>query len=310
MYSIIRIFILGGALIQAVPLTTHPELPEKDIEEPSVPNEDIIDLSFYGAALYGKPDRGLTAERVSNFSAETDNVNPEELGSYLEGDILIPQVTMRNGVANYSLRWPNGVIPYEIRGSFNAYELSSIREAMNDYHLFTCIRFVPHNNESDFVIISDDGSGCWSTVGRKGGQQIVNLQTPGCFRRPGTVIHELMHAVGFLHEQSRMERDDFVIIMPQNIRPRNLRNFRRVNKTAAFGVKYDFDSVMHYSSRAFSLNGEQTMVARVEENTVRMGQRFGFSDLDVEKINRMYNCSGYRVTTMGKNNLRIRDTVD
>ncbi|KAL7727548.1 hypothetical protein ACLKA6_000105 [Drosophila palustris] len=300
--SILLLLLLGLAFVQAVPLSLYDdiddteviELPENGIEEPSGHSKDIIDLSSYGAALFGKPDQELTASLVSNYSAETDAVNPEELGSYLEGDILVPQseLTLKNGLTTQSSRWPKGVVPYEIRGTFNARDMATIQGALDQYHRRTCIRFVPYAGERDYISIVSGNSGCWSSVGRVGGKQEVNLQSPGCLSRPGTAIHELMHALGFLHEQNRMERDSFVAIQYRNIQSAAKNNFDKAASTEAFGVPYDYGSVMHYSANAFSTNGQPTIVAMQANGASQMGQRNGFSDFDVEKLNRMYDC-GY-----------------
>jgi len=62
--------------------------------------------------------------KVSQWN-EDMNVNPEELGNYLEGDIIITKDTL-NGVKNKKLRWPNGAIPYVIKGNFSKYLESSV----------------------------------------------------------------------------------------------------------------------------------------------------------------------------------------
>uniref|UniRef100_A0A1A9ZHJ3 Multifunctional fusion protein n=1 Tax=Glossina pallidipes TaxID=7398 RepID=A0A1A9ZHJ3_GLOPL len=165
----------------------------------------IIDLSFFGTNIYGVPDEA-TAQLVANYSATESSVNPEELGSNLEGDILMPedQLLTKNGIFA-----PNGVVPFEIGSNYNARELSVIEHALEQFHSYTCVRFVPRTGQdNDYVSIANGNSGCWSTVGRTGGRQEVNLQSPGCLLKSGAAIHELMHALGFLHEQNRQERDD------------------------------------------------------------------------------------------------------
>lgn len=77
-----------------------------------------------------------------------------------------------------------------------------------------------------------------------------------------------MHAIGFLHEQNREDRDSNVRILQQNIKPETLPNFVKAKpgETTAYGVRYDLGSVMHYSPTAFSRNGAKTIQAIVSSN--------------------------------------------
>ncbi|KAI5719885.1 hypothetical protein M8J76_016375 [Diaphorina citri] len=160
---------------------------------------------------------------------------------------------------------------------------------MEEYHIHTCIKFRPYRkSDADFIILRSDKPGCWSHVGRKDGGQVINLQ-PGCLRS-GTIAHELLHAIGFRHQQSASDRDDYVTIVWNNIREGTERNFKKYppSEITDFGVGYDFDSVMHYSRKAFSKNGDDTIVPH--DPTVEIGQRVGLSEKDILKANRMYKC--------------------
>ena len=58
------------------------------------------------------------------------------------------------------------------------------------------------------------------------------------------------HAIGFHHEHTRPDRDQYVRILSSNIKPEELVNFEiqdefRVNMS---DVQYDFGSIMHYSA--------------------------------------------------------------
>lgn len=144
--------------------------------------------------------------------------------------------------------------------------MQTIKTAIAAYHKNTCIKFVPRKDtDKDYVSIQASPSGCWSSVGRTGGQQIVNLQSPGCLVKVGTAIHELMHAVGFLHEQNRPERDEFVAIQYENVQKGAEVNFAKAKggTSNGFGVGYDYGSIMHYSMNAFSSNGQATIVPLV-----------------------------------------------
>lgn len=215
-------------------------------------DEDYIDLSHLGPKIFGEPD-DETGRLVAQYNPEIDGINPEELGNYAEGDMLMPQGFGRNGLTAQSSRWPGGIVPFEIRGNFSkfsqtfspsmrrneikyfflpfldAYQMSLIEQAIQEYHSLTCIRFVPRSNQQDYISIVSGNSGCWSSVGRIGGRQEVNLQSPGCLAKIGTIIHELMHACGFMHEQNRSDRDGFITVNWNNIRSGNLIELRYFN---------------------------------------------------------------------------------
>ncbi|XP_022907090.2 zinc metalloproteinase nas-4-like [Onthophagus taurus] len=261
-------------------LLSHP------IQE-NVLNNLILD---YGAKMFGSPNEKV-GDIINDYSPKTNLANPEELSGYLEGDILINRKS-KNGLVDFGSKWDAGIIPYVITGPFSEGDLNMIYEAMRQYHENTCIRFRRRQPEDvDYINIINTRTGCWSSVGKIGGMQEVNLQSPGCLGTLGTPVHELMHAVGFNHEQTRYERDNFVDIKWENIQNGHDFNFAKVPKEIAvgYGIPYDYNSVMHYSAYAFSANQKPTIVPK--RSNVRIGQRDGFSVGDIRKIRNMYNCT-------------------
>lgn len=87
------------------------------IEFDEMADDFFIDLSHFGVSIYGDPDESGGA-RLLAWTPESGK-NPEELGPYSEGDILIPNVQGRNGLSSASSRWKGGVVPYEIGPSFS-----------------------------------------------------------------------------------------------------------------------------------------------------------------------------------------------
>ncbi|XP_058788816.1 zinc metalloproteinase nas-13-like [Phymastichus coffea] len=233
-------------------------------------------------------DRKKIEEKMNKWKPEDDNYIWELSGLY-EGDMMGISKVGKNGILDVAKRWPDAVIPYHIEeDDFSEVQIEKIEKALKVYHEKTCVRFRPYKKgDKDFIIVKGDSTGCWSYVGKHGEGQVVNFQNPGCLR-PGTIIHEFMHALGFYHQQSAADRDDWITIVWDNITPGREHNFDKYdNKTVSdYGVTYDYGSVMHYSAKAFSKNGNFTILCKKEN--VTLGQRDGFSEKDIKKVDAMY----------------------
>ena len=90
-----------------------------------------------------------------------------------------------------------------------------------------------------------------------------------------------------MHEQSRKDRDDYVTIHWDNMDQDQYQsvNWKKCEHCDLQNSTYDFNSVMHYGATAFSNNGEDTITTKNGES---IGQRNGFSDLDIKGINDLY----------------------
>nr|CAD2146624.1 unnamed protein product [Meloidogyne enterolobii] len=129
----------------------------------------------------------------------------------------------------------------------------------------TCIKFERRGGEADYVDLKNErGEGCYTMVGRSSGRNIVMLETneiATCLEYE-IVIHELMHTIGLWHEQMRYDRDEYIKVHWENIGPAYLTQFEKVPETdsTTYGVRYDYQSVMHYAKDAFaSATGKITM---------------------------------------------------
>ena len=63
------------------------------------------------------------------------------------------------------------------------------------------------------------GGGCYAQIPYRtgGGRLEIGLQQTGCVHL-SVVVHELLHSLGFGHEQNRPDRDDYVEMHWDNIR--------------------------------------------------------------------------------------------
>ncbi|XP_077661692.1 astacin-like metalloendopeptidase [Eretmochelys imbricata] len=208
----------------------------------------------------------------------------------LEGDII--KVSPFRVFSSASPKWPKRrgtvQIPYIISYKYDKPSVKIIKEAFADFAKFTCVKFVPYSYQRDFVSIMPM-AGCFSSVGRTGGMQVVSL-APACLRRgKGVTLHELMHVVGFWHEHSRADRDKYISISWNEILTGFEINFMK-SWNSNMLVNYDYSSVLHYGRYAFSMTGLPTIIP-LSDPHVALGQRWNLSSSDIARVNKLYKCS-------------------
>lgn len=247
---------------------------------PVIAGEEKMEMAFPGRTgttrngyLFGQP---VTYQAINGFNV-------------LEGDILVDetQLSAKGGrtesAGRNSGRWPNGIVYYTIASNLpNRYRVT---DAIAHWEANTSIRFIQRTSQSSYVTFQV-GSGCSSYIGQVGGQQYINLAS-GC--STGNTIHEIGHALGLFHEQTRADRDNYVNILTQNIQSGYENNFAKYTESRLAGTDFgtlDFGSIMMYGSYSFSSNGQPT-ITRKNGSTFNV-QRNGLSAGDKSGIDAMY----------------------
>lgn len=238
----------------------------------------------------------------------------------VEGDILIRRSHYRSFIsgayrsANTQL-WPNGVVPFQFDSNcgpgsmtcVSAANQTAMLEAMDVLEAVANIQFRQCFNNActgNFVHVQANPQFNNSAIGLQGGLQVINIVSWG---DRFIIVHELMHCLGFFHEQSRPGRGDFVTINTANVQMGQAGNFTEQKDATVYGP-YDFDSLMHYDQCDFSIGcgtgangnpiqacntcpGQETITVNApwgEQWQAAIGQRTHLSNLDKVTLSIMY----------------------
>ncbi|XP_076857914.1 low choriolytic enzyme-like [Brachyhypopomus gauderio] len=252
---------------------------------------------FQNQALHqqssGETDNSIGKDYFS-VSAIIERANKNAGQGLDEPTVMYGDIAVYTGLQNADpctsrgCKWPkrNGkvYVPYTISNQYSRREKDVIEGALRSFAKTTCIKFIPRSWEQDYLQIMSD-SGCYSFIGRRGGGQVVSLQRFGCVYH-GVTQHEVLHALGFNHEQTRSDRDRHVQILYQNIIPGQAHNFRKI-PTNNLGTPYDYNSIMHYGRYAFSKNRQPTIVP-IPDSSVAIGRATEMSRVDIQRVNNLY----------------------
>jgi len=235
-------------------------------------------------------ERAVLQMQRKNYGIQYTHVSFTEIGdqAVFEGDIILGNADDVRGVDDPSplgigivgeeYRWPTDTIPYVVTDKSLR---PMVEAAIAHWRQHTPFKFVERTTEGDYISFKRL-NGCYSQVGRRGKEQVISLGT-GC--SVGSAIHEIGHALGLWHEQSRSDRDNYIEIVWANIDPNQRHNFDKHVQDGQDLGDYDCDSIMHYPATAFSINGQPTIKVRGGEP---IGQRNGLSKGDIAAIRMMY----------------------
>ena len=219
----------------------------------------------------------------------------------LQGDIVVQVAPSASGAAVSALievtdgRWPGGIVPYTL-----AADLADPRwvlEAMREVEAVTPIRFVEYAGQADYLafMARHHDVRCSSGFGREGGRQEVTLSA-SCV--PWKIVHELLHALGFAHEQARHDRDDYVTIHYDNISDEYVSQFDIVDADFLQRGEYDYDSIMHYGSFHLASDSSRPTITKLDGSLIEQAE--ALSPSDIASINQRYEAEVSRICPPGQ----------
>jgi hypothetical protein len=213
-----------------------------------------------------------------------------------QGDVILDERNLANtfkngeqGLAKIEPSYWLDPIPYRIDSSLNE-KKAVIEAAIAEVNQKTNAKFIPHSGESDYVTFKlppQDMQHCYSHLGFIGGEQLIMLNMR-CSK--GSVIHELLHTLGIVHEQSRSDRDNNVTILWDNIHPYFHNQFNKLPAAVSnpANLAFDFDSIMLYGSDYFILTEGVPGMIKVTDGRAFFENRRGLSRADIQEVNSIY----------------------
>lgn len=180
----------------------------------------------------------------------------------VDGCILVPDDGYGDRSYVPGSAWPSGYIPFEFASDVTQANRQHMKNAMWIVSQTVAdINFVERaNGEVPYVYITNNAPA--GTAGVSYGIGLSNwfganemAMAADYWDNTFIAAHELMHRLGFHHEQSRPDRDDHVNIEWDNITSGNSSQFLRYASDNTLGTPYDYTSIMHYGACGFSTCG-------------------------------------------------------
>ena len=261
---------------------------EEDTNEiPEEINQENLIEKYYGDRLVvvrkGDNDTWIADDMMFDNEQLSDSPAASALDKApdaLSGDKL--------SLASYATKWSNNTVVYRW-GNLNSRLRTETKKAMSEWSSKTNIRFKERTNESTYVTIQETTATCdgcgFATIGSRGNKGTLNL---GKSASAALIAHEIGHTLGFLHEQTRPDRDQYVRILFENIQSGKEGNFRKTNSALQTTKQFDIKSIMMYHPYAFTKTRGVPTIVDVNTGKAYSGAQRTISPLDIEGTNSVY----------------------
>ncbi len=183
--------------------------------------------------------------------------------------------------------WDSPEIPYVIDKSVDRKEV--ILRTIAYYNENTNLNFYPFDGSSeDGIVFMKGDEHCYSYLGKTGGFQPIYLSN-SCEERE--ISHEIMHAIGFIHEHTRPSRDEYVTINWDNIQEDFYRQFaiapREFIESTIAGFPFSYTTIMLYDPKSFAIDNKKNTIDSTTKTKILRSRDILSAD-DIRRINTIY----------------------
>ncbi|XP_055330760.1 meprin A subunit beta-like [Paramacrobiotus metropolitanus] len=194
-------------------------------------------------------------------------------------------------------------VPYEMHSAFDPEMRQQIEIALTAIEQAThgCIGFKQREHQEEYItFIRSRAALCTAELGRTPSKPTKVILGKGCMGN-GTVMHEVIHALGFYHEHSRPDRNFYVDVFLHNAQKgTDERNFDILQDMPVFNLPYDYESIMHYAPTDFAFNAQQRVIVPKIHAPLNIGHRQQLSMLDVLRLKIAYGCLDENLAPVSK----------
>ena len=249
-------------------------------------------------------DRNSAGLDKSAFTKKSEFVyfNIKDGLALVGGDVIIGELSEEQKSEDFKGRllkqkpersklWPSNQIPVAFAVGFPEASKVEVQKAIKYMNSETVIEFVNAEEglDEDLILFQErQGAPCSSYLGRTGGYQPIYMNSD-C--KAQDVLHEMMHALGFVHEQQREDRDGSLKILWENIDEYFAFNFSilpdsLVHPYEGSVFRLDFKSIMMYPETAFADKGKISMQSLTRDKISPSSN--GLSDIDKKRLEYLY----------------------